>query len=53
MNEKFSWLERGVKERGGFAPSHKFFPLSHKRRTPYQTKELCERGIKGVSTSFN
>jgi len=28
--ERLSWQERGVKERGGFAPSHKSLPLSLK-----------------------
>jgi hypothetical protein len=29
--EKLSWLERGVEERGGFAPSQKLIPLSNNR----------------------
>jgi len=41
------WLERGVKERGGSAPSHIFSPV--KQEIMEFKAEICSRGGKGVS----
>jgi hypothetical protein len=50
--KKLSWLERGVKERGGGAPSQKTLPLSRIRVFIWQNKVLREKGIKGVSINI-
>jgi hypothetical protein len=45
-SQSFSWLERGDKERGGFAPSHIFRPL---KQNILRAKKmsLFERGKRG------
>jgi hypothetical protein len=44
MKENTSWLERGVKKRGGFAPSLKLLPPFKQTNNHRQQRELFERG---------
>jgi len=47
LTVRLSWQERGVKVRGGEAPSHKFSPPLTQDNYPIEIMVLSERGIKG------
>jgi hypothetical protein len=48
INRWYFWLERGIEERGGEAPSHILSPSQTKKNRVLRLN-LFERGIKGVS----